>query len=138
MWSALIWAFSIACRKRKRFATILGRDPFVVRSRIWSEHIAEHFGTTTDVHEMPYTCSWLLFKRPGTACLIVGDRVNPISRRQLEMKLPIDTVGLTFMCASEPEPVLDFETKNPKADENGEPLYGLQVGVASVKRSRTT
>jgi hypothetical protein len=47
------------------------------------------------------------------------------------MKLPIDTAGLTFMCASEPEPVLDFETKNPKADENGEPLYGLQVVVLS-------
>jgi len=43
------------------------------------------------------------------------------------MKLPIDTAGLTFMCASEPEAVLDFETKKHKADENGEPLYGVQI-----------
>jgi hypothetical protein len=60
------------------------RDPFVVRSEFGSEHIGEHSGTTTDAHQMPYTCSWLLFKRLGTACLIVGDTVNPISRRQLE------------------------------------------------------
>lgn len=43
------------------------------------------------------------------------------------MKLPIDTTGMTFLCATGPEPVLDFETKQPKADENGEPLYGVQV-----------
>ena len=27
----------------------------------------------------------------------------------------------------EPEPVLDFETKQPRADENGEPLYVVQL-----------
>lgn len=43
------------------------------------------------------------------------------------MKLPIDTSGMTFMCASEPEAVLDFETKKPKADEQGQALYGLQL-----------
>lgn len=43
------------------------------------------------------------------------------------MRLPIDTAGMTFMCATAPEPVLDFETRRPKADENGEPLYSLQV-----------
>lgn len=47
------------------------------------------------------------------------------------MKLPIDTTGMTFMCATDPEPVLDFETKAPKADENGEPLYGVQVVTIS-------
>ena len=43
------------------------------------------------------------------------------------MRLPIDTAGMTFMCATAPEPVLDFETRQPKADENGEPLSSLQV-----------
>lgn len=43
------------------------------------------------------------------------------------MRLPIDTAGMTFMCATAPEPVLDFETRQPKANENGEPLYSLQV-----------
>ncbi|MBI4897608.1 MAG: hypothetical protein HY827_04485 [Actinobacteria bacterium] len=47
------------------------------------------------------------------------------------MKLPIDTTGMMFMCATGPEPVLDFETKAPKADENGEPLYGVQVVTIS-------
>lgn len=43
------------------------------------------------------------------------------------MKLPVDTSGMTFMCATAPEPVLDFETKRPRADENGEVLYSVQV-----------
>lgn len=47
------------------------------------------------------------------------------------MKLPIDTTGMTFLCATGPEPVLDFETKAPKADENGEPFYGVQVVTIS-------
>ena len=45
------------------------------------------------------------------------------------MKLRIDTSGTTFMAAGPPEPVLDFETKRPKADENGEPLYAVQLVV---------
>ena len=43
------------------------------------------------------------------------------------MKLPVDTSGMTFMCAVAPEPVLDFETKRQRADKNGEPLYAVQV-----------
>jgi len=45
------------------------------------------------------------------------------------MKLRIDTSGTTFMAAGPPEPVLDFETKRPTADENGEPLFSLQLVV---------
>ena len=45
------------------------------------------------------------------------------------MKLRIDTSGTTFMAAGPPEPVLDFETKRPKADENGEPLFAVQLVV---------
>jgi hypothetical protein len=43
------------------------------------------------------------------------------------MKLPIDTSGMTFMAAAPARPVTDFETRQHKADENGELLYNLQV-----------
>jgi hypothetical protein len=43
------------------------------------------------------------------------------------MKLPVDTAAIAFVCAMPPEPVVDFETKRPRADENGEPLYVIQL-----------
>jgi hypothetical protein len=43
------------------------------------------------------------------------------------MKLPVDTSAIAFLCAVEAEPVVDFETKRPRADENGEPLYAVQL-----------
>jgi hypothetical protein len=43
------------------------------------------------------------------------------------MKLPVDTSAIAFLCAVEAEPVVDFETRRPKADENGEPLYLVQL-----------
>ena len=43
------------------------------------------------------------------------------------MKLPVDTSAIAFLCAMPPEPVLDFETRRPKADDNGEPLYIIQL-----------
>jgi hypothetical protein len=43
------------------------------------------------------------------------------------MKLPVDTSSIAFLCALEPQPVLDFDTKRPRADENGEPLYVVQL-----------
>jgi hypothetical protein len=49
------------------------------------------------------------------------------NRRRSTVKLPIDTSAITFLCALEPEPVVDFETRRPKADENGEPLYVIQL-----------
>jgi hypothetical protein len=45
------------------------------------------------------------------------------------VKLPIDTSAIAFLCAMPPEPVVDFETRRPKADENGEPLYTVQLLV---------
>jgi hypothetical protein len=45
------------------------------------------------------------------------------------VKLPIDTSAIAFLCAMPPEPVVDFETKRPRADENGEPLYVVQLLV---------
>ena len=43
------------------------------------------------------------------------------------MKLPVDTSAIAFLCALAAEPVVDFETKQPRADENGEPLYVIQL-----------
>src|ERR1700754_2584193 len=43
------------------------------------------------------------------------------------MKLPIDTSGMTFMAAAPARAVTDFETKQPRVDENGELLFNLQV-----------
>ena len=43
------------------------------------------------------------------------------------MRLPINTSAISFLCALAPEPVVDFETKRPRADENGEPLYLVQL-----------
>src|SRR5512132_966405 len=49
--------------------------------------------------------------------------------RRQPVKLPIDTSAIAFLCAMAPEPVVDFETRRPKADENGEPLYTVQLLV---------
>jgi hypothetical protein len=43
------------------------------------------------------------------------------------VRLPIDTSAIAFLCALAPEPLVDFETRRPKADENGEPLYVIQL-----------
>src|SRR5215212_11275064 len=43
------------------------------------------------------------------------------------MRLPVDTSAIAFLCALEPQPVLAFDTKQPRADENGEPLYVVQL-----------
>jgi hypothetical protein len=48
---------------------------------------------------------------------------------EVTMRLPIDTSAISFLCALAPEPVVDFETRRPKADENGEPLYVVQLLV---------
>jgi hypothetical protein len=43
------------------------------------------------------------------------------------VKLPVDTSAITFLCALEPHPLLDFQSKQQRADENGEPLYVVQL-----------
>jgi hypothetical protein len=39
----------------------------------------------------------------------------------------VDTTSIAFLCALEPQPLLRFDTKQPRADENGEPLYVVQL-----------
>ena len=43
------------------------------------------------------------------------------------MKLPLDTSSMTFLAVSQAEPVLDFETKQPRTDENGARLFSANV-----------
>jgi hypothetical protein len=43
------------------------------------------------------------------------------------MKLPVDTSAIAFLCALEPQPLLNFQSKEQRADENGEPLYLVQL-----------
>jgi hypothetical protein len=43
------------------------------------------------------------------------------------MKLPVDTSASAFLCALEPQPLLNFQSKEQRADENGEPLYVVQL-----------
>jgi hypothetical protein len=45
------------------------------------------------------------------------------------VKLPIDTTGMTFLAAGAPEPVLDYDSKAAKVDENGQAIFGLQLVV---------
>jgi hypothetical protein len=43
------------------------------------------------------------------------------------MKLPVDTSAIAFLCALEPQPLLNFQSKEQRGDENGEPLYVVQL-----------
>jgi len=43
------------------------------------------------------------------------------------MRLPIDTNGLTFLTAGDPRPVTDYETKEPRTDRDGNPLFTVRV-----------
>lgn len=47
------------------------------------------------------------------------------------MKLPIDTSTVTLLAASPAEPVLDYDSRAPKLDETGQPLYSLQLVALS-------
>ena len=47
------------------------------------------------------------------------------------MRLPIDANHMSFICGGEPTPVVDFETKRPKLDDTGTPLYQLNVLAVS-------
>jgi hypothetical protein len=53
--------------------------------------------------------------------------LSATSSKEEGMKLPVDTSSIAFLCALEPQPDLDFETRRPRADENGEPLYVVQL-----------
>jgi hypothetical protein len=45
------------------------------------------------------------------------------------MRLPVDTSAMTLVAMAPPEPVVDFATRQPKADANGLPLFTVQVAA---------
>ena len=46
------------------------------------------------------------------------------------MRLPIDTGSVKFAAAGPAEPVLDYETRAPKLDENGTALFSVPLLAA--------
>jgi hypothetical protein len=61
----------------------------------------------------------------GTNPIIGSSPDRPEKEGQHEA--PVDTSSIAFLCALEPQPLLAFDTKQPRADENGEPLYVVQL-----------
>jgi hypothetical protein len=47
------------------------------------------------------------------------------------MDLPIDISSLAFICAGQAEAVVDYDSRRPKLDPNGVPLFQLNVVVLS-------
>src|SRR5919205_4453768 len=58
--------------------------------------------------------------------MVASDGSRPAPEEE-SMKLPVDTSAIAFLCALEPQPLLTFDTKQPRATENGEPLYVVQL-----------
>lgn len=48
------------------------------------------------------------------------------------MRLPIDTTSVRFAAAGPAEPVLDYETRAPKLDENGVALFNVPLFAAGT------
>src|SRR5256885_8467784 len=51
----------------------------------------------------------------------------PTGGASMKTQLPIDTSAVSFIDVMPPEPVLDRQTKQQKADANGEPLYSIEL-----------
>ena len=48
------------------------------------------------------------------------------------MRLPSDTTSVKFAAAGPAEPVLDYETRAPKLDENGVALFNVPLFAAGT------
>lgn len=46
------------------------------------------------------------------------------------MRLPINVQSLSFIAVGVPEPVIDFESKQPRIDTDGRPIFA--VGVVAL------
>ena len=46
-------------------------------------------------------------------------------RKGAVMRLPINTQNMQFIVATLPEAILDFESKQPRIDSNGQPLFAV-------------
>jgi hypothetical protein len=61
--------------------------------------------------------------------LALSDGSRWAGRKEDRVKLPIDTTGMTFLAAGPAEPVIDFDSKAAKVDENGEAIFAVQLVV---------
>jgi hypothetical protein len=52
------------------------------------------------------------------------------------MLLPIDTTPLRFLLTGEPTAVLDYETRLPRTDSDGQPLLRVPVVVTGTGEKR--
>jgi hypothetical protein len=52
------------------------------------------------------------------------------------MLLPIDTTSLRFLLSGDPTPVLDFETRQPRSDAEGRPLFKVPVVITGGGEKR--
>jgi hypothetical protein len=43
------------------------------------------------------------------------------------MRLPVDTSAVNFVAAGPPEPAIDFDTKAPKTDDAGQPIFNVHL-----------
>jgi hypothetical protein len=51
------------------------------------------------------------------------------------MKMPIDTSAIQFVSAGPADPVLDYETRTQKVDQNGKPLFNVHLfGITETSR----
>ena len=48
------------------------------------------------------------------------------------MRLPIDTQNIRFAIAGPAQPVVDYDTKAPRLDENGTPLFSVPLFAAGA------
>lgn len=49
-------------------------------------------------------------------------------------QLPVDTSALRFLVTADPQAVVDFESKRPKADRDGQPIHSLDLLVSGEGR----
>jgi len=52
------------------------------------------------------------------------------------LKLTLDTSQVAFTVGSEPEPVIDFQTKLHRTDDQGRPIFGVQL-IATFKDDKS-
>jgi hypothetical protein len=45
------------------------------------------------------------------------------------VRLPVDTSAMVLVAMATPEPVVNFTTRQPKAEPDGQPLYTVQVAA---------
>jgi len=75
------------------------------------------------------------FRCDGDGQRLRCSRARNIPSAQVEesdVKLPIDTAGLTFLVLGAPTPVTEFGTGRAKGDRNGEPLYQVRLIAANA------